>query len=121
MRVTTKGHAPAPQTRYRVPLQGASKQQGMAKSVEKLEMQLDALQARAVEAEEENKKFRERAETVGTTAAGTAGRAERFNVQGVSGGDAGNIYFNSGRFGDSNRTPQKFRTIRGTSSAGFGG
>ena len=33
-----------------------------------------------VAAEEENKKLRERAETGGTTAAGTAGRAEEFNV-----------------------------------------
>ena len=55
----------------------------MAKSVEELGKQLDALQARAVAAEEENKKLRERAETAGTTAAGTAGRAWRLNVQGV--------------------------------------
>ena len=47
----------------------------MAKSVEELGKQLDALQARVVAAEEENKKLRERAETAGTTAAGTAGRA----------------------------------------------
>ena len=93
----------------------------MAKSVKGLEKQLHALQARVMAGEEENKKLRERAETAGTTAAGTAGRAERFNVQGVSGGNAGNLYFNSGRFGYSNRTPQKFRTIREKSSAGFGG
>ena len=80
----------------------------MAKSVEELGKQLDALQARAVAAEEENKKLIERVETAGTTAAGTAGRrAERFNVQGVSGGNGGNLYFNSGRFGYSNRTPPK--------------
>ena len=100
-----KRHAPAPQTRYRVPLQGASKQQGITKSVEELGKQLDALQARVVAAEEENKKLRERAETAGTTAAGTAGRAERVNVQGVSGGNGDNLYFNNGRFGYSNRTP----------------
>ena len=76
----------------------------MAKSVEELGKQLDALQARVVAAEEENKKLREMAETAGTTAAGTAGRVERFTVQGVSGG---NLYFNSGRFDYSNRTPPK--------------
>ena len=78
----------------------------MAKGVEELGKQLDALQARVVAAEE-NKKLRKRVETAGTTAAGTAGRAERFNVQGVSGGNGGNLYFNSGRFGYSNRTPPK--------------
>ena len=82
MRVTTKGHAPAP-------LQEAGKQQGMAKSVEELGKQLDALQARVVAAEEENKKLRENAETAGPTTTGTAGRAERFNVQGVSGDSSG--------------------------------
>ena len=76
----------------------------MAKSVEELGKQLDALQARVVAAENVNKKLRERAETAGITAAGTAGRAERFNVQGVSGGN-GNLYFNSSRY--SNRTPPK--------------
>ena len=103
--MTTKGHAPASQTRYRVPLQGAGKQQGVAKSVEGLGKQLDTLQVRVVAAEEENKKLRERAQTAGTTAAGTVGRAERFNVQGVSDGNGGNLSFNSGRFGYSNRTP----------------
>ena len=77
----------------------------MAKSVEELGKQLDTLQARVVAAEKENKKLRERAETAGITAAGTAGRAERFNVQGVSGDNGGNLYFNSGRY--SNRTPPK--------------
>ena len=42
---------------------------------------------------------------VGITAAGTAGGAERLNVQGVSGGHGGNLYFNSGLRGYSNRTP----------------
>ena len=70
MRVTTKGHAPAPQTRCRVPLQGVGKQQGVAKSVERLGKQLDALRARVVAAEEENKRLRERAETAGTTPPG---------------------------------------------------
>ena len=52
----TKGHAPAQQTRYRVPLQGAGKQKGMAKRVEELERkQLDAMQARVVAAEKKTK------------------------------------------------------------------
>ena len=76
----------------------------MAKSVEKLEKQLDALQARVVATEKYIKKLRERAETLGITTAGTVGRAERFNVQGVSSGN-GNLYLNSGRY--SNRTPPK--------------
>ena len=79
----------------------------MAKRVEELGKQLDALQARVVTAEEENKKLRESAETAGTMAAGTAGRAETFNVQGVSGGNGGNLYFNGGRFGYNNRIPPK--------------
>ena len=79
----------------------------MAKSVEELGKQLDALQARVVAAKEENNKLREMSKTAGTTAAGTAGRAERFNVQGVSGGNGGNLNFNSGHFGYSNRTPPK--------------
>ena len=45
-----------------------------------------------------------RAETAGITAAGTAGRAERLNVQGVNGDHGGNLYFNSDRFGYRNRT-----------------
>ena len=62
------------------------------------------LQAQMVAAEVERKKLRRRAETAGITAAETAGRrAERLNVQGVSGGHGGNLYFNSGRFGHSNR------------------
>ena len=58
-------------------------------------------------AAEENNKVRERAETAGTTAAGTAGRAEGLSVKGVSGGSRGNLYFNSGSFGYSNRTLTK--------------
>ena len=78
----------------------------MAKSVEEeLGKQLDALQARVVAAEKENIKLRERTETGGITAAGTAGRAERFNVQCVSDGNGDDLYFNSGGF--SNRTPPK--------------
>ena len=77
----------------------------MAKSVEGLGKQLDGLQARVVAAEKGNKKLRERTEAAGITAAGTAGRAERFSVQGMSGGNDGNLYFNSGRY--SNRTPPK--------------
>ena len=73
--MTTNGHASAPQTRYRVPLQGAGKQQGAAKSVEGLGKQLDTLQARVVVAEGENIRFREKAETVGATAAGTGGKS----------------------------------------------
>ena len=65
------------------------------------------LQARMVAAEVEKKKVRRRAETVGITAPGTAGRAERLNIQGVSGDHGDNLYFNSGRFGYSNRTPPK--------------
>ena len=64
------------------------------------------LRARTVAAEVERKKFR-RAETARITAAGTAGRAERLNVQGVSGDHGGNLYFNSSRFGYSNRTRPK--------------
>ena len=79
----------------------------MAKNVEKLGKQEDALQARVVAAEEENEKLREKAETLGTTAAGIAMRAERFNVQGVRSGNDGSLYFNSGRFGFGNRTPPK--------------
>ena len=65
------------------------------------------LQARMVAAEVKRKKLRRRAETAGITAAGTAGRAEMLNIQGVSGDHGGNLYFNSGRFGYSNRTPPK--------------
>ena len=107
MGVTTKGHVPAPQTRYRVPLQGADKQLGVAKSEEELGKQLEALQARVVAAEDERKKLRRRAEAVGITAAGTAGREERLNVKRASGDHGGNLYFNSGCFGYSNRTPPK--------------
>ena len=55
----------------------------MAKSVEELGKQLDALLARVVAAEEENKILRESAETVGIAAAGTTRRAERLSVQGI--------------------------------------
>ena len=47
------------------------------------------------------------AETAETTAAGTAERAERLDVQGMGGGSGGNLYFNSDRFGYSNRTSPK--------------
>ena len=93
----------------------------MAKSVEELGKQLDALQARVVAAEEENKKLRERAETVGTTAAGTARRAERFNVQGVSGGNGDIFVFTAVASATATAHLQKLRTIREKSSAGFGG
>ena len=95
----------------------------MAKRVEELGKQLDALQARVVAAEEENKKLRESAETAGTMVAGTAGRAETFNnVQGVSGGNGGNLYFNSGRFGYNNRIPPKIPNDPGKKGiAGFRG
>ena len=63
----------------------------MAKSVEELGKQLDALEVRVAAAEEENTRLRERAETAGTTAAGTSGRSERFNVQGLGGGNGGNL------------------------------
>ena len=79
----------------------------MAKSVEELGKQLDALQARVVVAEEGNDKLRERVQTAGTTATGTVERAKRLNVQGMSGGSVGNLFFNSGRFSYSNRTPPK--------------
>ena len=82
----------------------------MAKSVGELGKQLDALPARVGAVEEENNPLRERAETAGTTAAGTAGRAERLNVQGMGGGSGGNLYFNSDRFDYSNRTPPKIPT-----------
>ena len=72
VRVTMKGCALAPQTRYRVSLQGAGKQQGIAIRVEEREKQLDALQPQVVAEEEENHIIRERAETAGTTAAGKA-------------------------------------------------
>ena len=77
----------------------------MAKGVEELGKQLDALQARVVAAAEENKRLRERAETAVTTAAGTAERAESFNAQGASGGNGGGLHFNSDRY--SNRIPPK--------------
>ena len=54
--------------------------------------------------EVERRQLRRRAETAGITAAGTAGRAERLNVQEVRVDHGGNLYFNSGRFGSSNRT-----------------
>ena len=57
-----------------VPLQEAGKQLGMAKSVEELGKQLEALQARMVAAEMEIKKLTRRAETAGITATGKAGR-----------------------------------------------
>ena len=53
-----------------------------------------------------NKKLKERAETAGTTAAGTAGRAERLNVQGVSGDNSGvTLSFNSEYRRDGNDFP----------------
>ena len=55
----------------------------MAKGVEELGKQPDALQTRVVAEKEENKRLREKAETAGTTAAGTAGRAESLSVQEV--------------------------------------
>ena len=54
----------------------------------------------------QQKKLRERAETVGPTAAGTAGRAKRFNVQGVSGDSSGvTLSFNSGHRRDGSNFP----------------
>ena len=79
----------------------------MANSVEELGKNLEALQARMVAAEVEINKLRRRADTAGITAAGTAGRTERLNVQGVSDGHGANLYFNRGPFCYSNRTPPK--------------
>ena len=64
----------------------------MAKSVEELGKQLDALQALVMAAEEKNKNLRERADKAGRTAAGTARRrAERLSVQGISDGSCVNF------------------------------
>ena len=90
----------------------------MAISIEELGKQLDALQARGVAAEE-NKRKRERAETAGTTAAGTTRRAERLGAQGMSGGSGGNLSFNSGRFGYSNRIPPKIPNDLGKAISGL--
>ena len=54
--------------------------------------------------EVQRKQVRRRAETAGITTAGTAGREERLNVQGAGVDHGGNLYFNNGRFGYSNRT-----------------
>ena len=63
------------------------------------------LRARRVAAEIEIEKLRRRAETAGIMAAGTAGRAKRLNVQGVSGDHGGNLYFNSGHRRDGSNFP----------------
>ena len=72
-----------------------------------------------VAAEVERKKLR-RAETAGITAAGTVGRAEGLNVQGVTGDHDDNSYFNSGRLATATAHLRKSRTIQEKSSAGFG-
>ena len=79
------------------PYRGPGSSKGMSISVEELERkQLNVLQARVVASEEENKTLRERAETVGTTTAGTARRAERLSVKGMSDGSCVDFSFNNG-------------------------
>ena len=56
-------------------------------------------------AEEENKILRGSAETAGTTAAGTVGRAERLSVKEMSDGSCVNSYFNSGHRRDGSGFP----------------
>ena len=63
------------------------------------------LRVRRVAAEVERKKLRRRAETARMTAAGTAVRVERLNLQGVSGDHGGSSYFNSGHRRDGNNFP----------------